>query len=55
MEKNIEPTEEKIRLYMADHSGESYYTAREILREMVYREDHDKPDGISWGDYWKSY
>jgi hypothetical protein len=34
---------------------ESYYTARENLREEAYGTTHSKPPGQSWGDYWKSY
>jgi hypothetical protein len=39
---------------MKEHRGETYYTAREKLRELAY--GGKPPDGYaSWGDYWKSY
>lgn len=49
-----EPTEREIRNRM-ELSGESYYTAREGLREIAYGGTHTKSPGQSWGDYWKSY
>jgi hypothetical protein len=49
-----EPTESQIRNRM-ESTGESYYTAREELREQAYGGTHQKPPGQSWGDYWKSY
>ena len=53
--KNQEPTEEDIQKFLKDNPSESWYTAREKLREAAYSEDHKKPAGMSWGDYWKSY
>lgn len=52
--KGTEPTEEDIRQFIKKSDGmESYYTAREKLREKSYG---GKPPGgyQSWGDYWKS-
>lgn len=49
-----EPTEREIRNRM-ELSGESYYTAREELREEAYGKTYTKSPGQSWGDYWKSY
>jgi hypothetical protein len=49
-----EPTESQIRNRM-ELTEESYYTARENLREEAYRTAHTKSPGQSWGDYWKSY
>lgn len=49
-----EPTESQIRKRM-ELTQESYYTARENLREEAYGTTHSKPPGQSWGDYWKSY
>ncbi len=49
-----EPKESQIRKRM-ELTQESYYTARENLREEAYRTTHSKPPGQSWGDYWKSY
>jgi len=49
-----EPTESQIKKRM-ELTQESYYTARENLREEAYRTTHSKPPGQSWGDYWKSY
>jgi len=47
-----EPTDDEIRVYMEYH-GETYYSAREYLREQAYG---GKPPGFqSWGDYWKSF
>ncbi len=50
-----EPTEKEIKDYIRIHPGESYYTARERLREMAYGKLYNKPEGMSWGDFWKSY
>jgi hypothetical protein len=50
----IEPTESQIRKRM-ELTQESYYTARENLREEAYGTTHTKSPGQSWGDYWKSY
>lgn len=55
IERNKEPTDEMIKQFLDKHPGESYYTAREKLRDLAYSNDHDKPDHISWGDYWKAY
>lgn len=49
-----EPTEDQIRKRM-ELTQESYYTAREILRERAYGNTHSKSPAQSWGDYWKSY
>jgi hypothetical protein len=49
-----EPTESQIKKRM-ELTQESYYTARENLREEAYGTTHSKPPGQSWGDYWKSY
>jgi hypothetical protein len=49
-----EPTESQIRKRM-ELTQESYYTARENLREEAYKTTHTKSPGQSWGDYWKSY
>lgn len=49
-----EPTESQIRKRI-ELNQESYYSARENLREEVYGATHSKPPGQSWGDYWKSY
>jgi hypothetical protein len=49
-----EPTEREIRNRMK-LTGESYYTAREELREEAYGGTYTKPPGQSWGDFWKSY
>jgi hypothetical protein len=49
-----EPTESQIRKRM-ELTQESYYTARENLREDAYGATHTKSPGQSWGDYWKSY
>lgn len=49
-----EPTEDQIRKRM-ELTQESYYTAREILREGAYGNTHSKSPAQSWGDYWKSY
>lgn len=49
-----EPTENQIRKRM-ELTQESYYSARENLREEAYGATHSKPSGQSWGDYWKSY
>lgn len=49
-----EPTESQIRSRM-ELTQESYYTARENLREDAYGATHTKSPGQSWGDYWKSY
>jgi hypothetical protein len=49
-----EPTESQIRNRM-ELTQESYYTARENLREEAYGTTHTKSPGQSWGDYWKSY
>jgi len=49
-----EPTESQIRKRM-ELNQESYYSARENLREEAYGATHSKPPGQSWGDYWKSY
>jgi hypothetical protein len=49
-----EPTESQIRKRM-ELTQESYYTARENLREETYGTTHSKPPGQSWGDYWKTY
>jgi hypothetical protein len=49
-----EPTENQIRRRM-ELTLESYYTARENLREEAYGATHSKQPGQSWGDYWKSY
>ena len=51
---NVEPTESQIKNRM-ELTQESYYTARENLREEAYGTTHSKPPGQSWGDYWKSY
>lgn len=46
-----EPTDLEIRELMKE--GESYYSAREKLREKAY--GGKPPYGYqSWGDYWKS-
>ena len=48
-----EPSEDRIRRYMSEHPNESYYTAREILREVAY--GGRPPHGYrSWGDYHKA-
>lgn len=49
-----EPTESQIRKRM-ELTQESYYSARENLREEAYGTAHNKPPGQSWGDYWKTY
>ena len=49
-----EPTESQIRKRM-ELTQESYYSAREKLREEAYGTTHSKPPGQSWGDYCKSY
>jgi hypothetical protein len=49
-----EPTESQIKKRM-ELTQESYYSARENLREEAYGTTHSKPPGQSWGDYWKSY
>jgi hypothetical protein len=49
-----EPTEIQIRKRM-ELIQESYYTARENLREEAYGATHTKSPAQSWGDYWKSY
>ncbi len=54
VKNNVEPTEDEIRVYMRNNKKESYYTAREKLREKAY--GGNPPTGYaSWGDYWKSY
>lgn len=52
--KNQEPTDEDINDYLVAHPNESWYSAREKLRDLAYSEDHKKPDSWSWGDYWKN-
>jgi hypothetical protein len=49
-----EPAESQIRKRM-ELTQESYYTARENLREEAYGATHTKSPAQSWGDYWKSY
>jgi hypothetical protein len=48
-----EPSADAVNQYMAEHQ-ESYYNARERLREIAYG---GKPPGgfQCWGDYWKAY
>jgi hypothetical protein len=53
--KNVEPTDDQINDYIISHPGESYYTAREKLRDKAYSEDHSKPVNMDWGTYWKTY
>jgi hypothetical protein len=54
MEKAKEPTDEEIKKLMEEGEGESFYTARETLREKAY--GGKPPAGYqSWGDYWKAY
>ena len=50
----VEPSEIAIVERMKA-TGASYYEAREALREEAYRANYDKPEGMSWGDFWKSY
>jgi hypothetical protein len=52
----MEPTIEEIEKYMKEHN-ESFYHAREILRERAYgkKYGHEKPAGMSWGEFWKGY
>ena len=51
---NKEPTEKEIRDYMEKHN-KNYYNAREILRDLAYKDTHTKPVGMDWGIYWKTY
>ncbi len=54
IKKGREPTRMEIENYMMNNWGETYYTAREKLRESAY--GGKPPNGYSsWGDYWKSY
>ena len=54
LEQCKEPREDEIFEYIKKHPGESYYTAREILRNKAY--GGTPPNGYgSWGDFWKSY
>ena len=49
-----EPTENDIKKRMKETGNESFYDARERLREAAY--GGKPPHGFaSWGDYWKSY
>jgi hypothetical protein len=50
--KGIEPSQQEIEKYMRDNTNESFYTAREKLREKAYGGKAPAPFG-SWGDYWK--
>ena len=53
LENVLEPTEKEIRDLMTS-TNDSYYSARETLRERAY--GNKVPYGFqSWGDYWKSY
>lgn len=57
MEESIvgaEPTHTDIEKRM-ELTGESYYTAREELREQAYGGTHSKSPSQSWGDFWKTY
>lgn len=48
-----EPSNNEIADYMKKHSDESFYSAREKLREEAY--GGKPPHGFqSWGDYWKA-
>jgi|GEM_PF-3861598 len=49
-----EPTEQEITKRMED-TGESFWTAREELRDLAYKDKYNKPAGQSWGEFWKSY
>jgi hypothetical protein len=49
-----EPDDDQVRIRM-ENTGESYYTARENLREDTYGGMYSKPPGQSWGDFWKTY
>ena len=54
LRNSLEPTDDEIWEYMRNNKFETYYTAREKLREKAY--GGKPPDGYgSWGDYWKSY
>lgn len=50
-----EPTEFEIRNLMKENPNHSWYSAREELREKAYKDIYDKPDGMSWGTFWKTY
>lgn len=51
----MEPTEKEIRDYMKLYPKLSWYQAREKLRDKAYKDKYNKPAGMSWGDFWKSY
>lgn len=53
--KNQEPTDEQINDYLVGNPHESWFTAREKLRDKAYSEDYKKPEGMTWGEYWKSF
>ena len=49
-----EPSQEEILEFMKINSGESFYSAREKLREIAY--GGKPPNGFdSWGTYWKCF
>lgn len=50
-----EPTDRDIKRFMEKNSGHSFYTAREELRDRAYKDYYNKPEGMSWGFFWKTY
>jgi len=52
--KNLEPTERQIEKYMRENH-ENYFNSREILRDLAYKDEYNKPTTQSWSDFWKSY
>ncbi|MBJ2129075.1 hypothetical protein JC525_09010 [Alteromonas sp. IB21] len=57
-EGGLKYDEEKETKKIMEETGMSFYQAREMVRDAAPHNQeykHRKPEGMSWGTYWKCY